>query len=99
MQQKSAKAAHHVSIRIDGGALIDDKCFHEPYPSGMAGHGHESFNRQNNLWITYHRLVFRATGAVGKLTVTDWASHAKPDGPIGQELAHNYVQIQPWLED
>ena len=99
VKQKSVKAEHHLRIQIDGADLIDDKCFHELYPSGMAGHGYETFDRKNNLWITYHRLVFRATDAVGKLTVSDWSSEAEPGGRIGQELIHNYVQVQPYLED
>ena len=99
VQQKSVKAEHHIRIQIDRAELIDDKCFHELYPSGMAGHGYETFNRDNNLWITYHRLVFRATDAVGKLTISDWSSEDKPGGLTGQELMHNYVQVQPYLED
>ena len=99
VQQKSVKAEHHVRIQIDGAELIDDKCFHELYPSGMAGHEHETFDRQNNLWITYHRLVFRANDTVGKLTISDWSSEDEPGGPIGRELMYNYVQVQPYLED
>ena len=99
VQQKSDKRKHHVNVTIAGGEVVEDKCFRELFPSGMAGHSYESFNRENNLWITYHRLVFQATDSVGKLTVTDWASATEPGGPIGQELTHNYVQVQPYLED
>ena len=99
VQQKSVKAEHHIRIQIDGADLIDDKCFHELYPSGMAGHEHETFDRENNLWITYHRLVFRAKDTAGRLTISDWSGENEPGGPIGQELVHNYVQVQPYLED
>ena len=99
VQQKSTRAAHQVHIDIDGATLLDGKCFHELFPSGLAGHSHESFDRTNNLWITYHRLVFRAQGDEALLTISDWAGDGNPQGPIGQELMHNFVEVAPYLED
>jgi hypothetical protein len=43
--------------------------------------------------------VFRAKSGAAKLTITDWASDGEPGGPIGQEIALNFVEIQPHLEE
>ena len=99
VQRKSDRATHQVSIGIDAVTMLDDKCFHELFPSGLAGHAHDGFDRNNNLWITYHRLVFRAQGAAATLTVSDWKGADDPGGPVGQELMHNFVEVQPYLED
>ena len=70
----------------------------EAFPSGLAGHGHGKFDSKNNLWVTYHRLVFRAQRETAELTISDWESPDKPGGAVGQELAFNYISVQPYLE-
>ena len=69
------------------------------FPSGQAGHMYPPFDRENNLYVTYHRVVFRARGTTATLTISDWASETEPGGPIGRRLMHNFIEVQPYLED
>jgi hypothetical protein len=78
--------------------MLPAAVFREAFRSGRAGHGYEKFNNENNLWITYHRLVFRAVETTAQLTISDWQSPTDPGGPAGQELAFNYISVQPYLE-
>jgi hypothetical protein len=50
------------------------------------------------VWIIYHWKVFRAKGATGSLTVSDWPSEKVPWGPFGQEQTFNFLEIQPYHE-
>ncbi|MBI3920874.1 MAG: hypothetical protein HY318_05590 [Armatimonadetes bacterium] len=34
-----------------------------------------------------------------QLNMGEWSKPAKPGGPIGQELMHNFIEVQPYLED
>jgi hypothetical protein len=99
IREKSIQQKHPVSIKIGGVELLPEKCFEEVFASGACGHSYGSFDRENNLWITYRRLVFRARSKKGTLAVSDWASDTEPGGPAGQELMHNFIEIQPYLED
>ncbi|MCK4323489.1 MAG: LamG domain-containing protein [Armatimonadetes bacterium] len=99
IQGKSVEQDHQVSVKLEGVELLPDKCFAEDFASGCRGHAYGSFNRANPLWITFHRLVFRANNTEGTLTVSDWTSDTAPGGPIGQELMHNFLELQPYLED
>ncbi len=99
IQGKSVEQKPEVSMKIEGGELIPDKCFAEVFSSGKIGHVYGSFNRDNPLWVTFHRLVFRANNTEGTLTVSDWPSDTAAGGPIGQELMYNFLELQPYLED
>lgn len=96
---RDVKQMHKVRITIDDVDLLPGKCFQDVFPSGRAGHSHGKFDRDNNLWISYHNLVFRARGESAALTVSDWIADDKPGGEIGQELIFNFIEIQPYLED
>jgi hypothetical protein len=50
------------------------------------------------VWITYHWKVFRAKGATAKVVVSDWPDAKKATGPVGQEQAFNFLEIQPYHE-
>jgi hypothetical protein len=96
---KSIKKTHPVNIKIDGVDMLDDKTFHQIFRSGRAGYAYPPFDRDNNLYITYHRLVFRARDTTAMLTICDWATDTDPGGPIGQELMHNFIEVQPYLDE
>jgi len=99
IQGKSVERGHQVSVKLEGVELLPDKCFAEDFSSGLGGNVYGDFNRENPLWMTFHRLVFRANNTEGTLTVSDWASDTEPGGPIGQELMYNFLELQPYLED
>ena len=98
-QGKSTQNAHHVGIKIDDVELIPEKGFHQLFPSGLAGHVYGPFKDGNHLYITYHRVVFRAKRPEAALTISDWASDTQPGGPIGQNLMFNFVEVQPYFGD
>jgi hypothetical protein len=52
----------------------------------------------NPYWVNYDYRVFRAKGTEARLSISDWASDKGPGGPIGQELACNFIEVQPYLE-
>lgn len=95
---KSTQSKHHINIKIDGIELIPENRFHELFASGRAGHVYGLFRDGNHLYITYHRLVFRAKGTEAQLTISDWERQEEPGGQIGQRLMHNFIEVQPYLE-
>jgi hypothetical protein len=58
-----------------------------------------AFNASHPYWITYHYRVFRARTAAAHLALSDWLSATEPGGPPGQELACNFVEVQPYLAE
>ena len=100
IQEKSEKKTHGVSIRLDDVEILSDprKSFDYLYPNNYA-HGLGKFDRKYNYWMTYHSRVFRAKGSAATLTVSDWKTEKDPDGPIGQELMYNFIEIQPYSEE
>jgi len=96
---KSTQNPHHISIMIDGVEPIPRNGFHQLFPSGLAGHVYGPFTRKNNLYLTYHRLVFRAKRTEAMLTISDWDTDQAPGGPVGRSLMHNFIEVQPYLDD
>ena len=99
VNRSSKQAPHQVRLQLDGVELIPGNCFDKLFPSGLAGHGYDKFDRNNNLWITCHFRVFRAQGTAAMLTISDWPDDQNPGGPVGQELMFNFIELQPYLED
>jgi hypothetical protein len=90
---RSVRKSHDVTMAIDGGELLPGRSFREVVFNERAYAG---FSSEHPLYMTYQRIVFRAAGATARLVISDWDT--RPVGPIGQELAINYVQLQPYLE-
>jgi hypothetical protein len=95
---KRIKQPHHASVHLANVDLLPDRSFRVVFGSGLCGHEHGPFDRQNQLYITYRRDVFRARETTAELTLTDWADDEHPAGPIGQQLGFNFIQVQPYLE-
>jgi len=97
---KSVKQTHHMNVNIEGVAIVPEKGFREIIRDGWSeGSAYGKFDGENQLYITYYRDVFRAREETAELILSDWANEKGPGGPIGQELAFNFIQIQPYLED
>lgn len=94
---KSVKQRHALSIVIDKGELVREKCFQHVFANCYSHHW-GPFDAQHRAWMNYHWRVFRAKGRTAQLTISDWASATEPGGPIGQELMFNFIEIQPYLE-
>jgi len=92
----SAPQIHAVSMGLEGVEVLAEKRFQQPFsnsvspPWGGYGPGRPA-------WMSLHWLLFRATAPTATLCISDWASPSDPGGPIGQRLAANFVQPQPYL--
>jgi len=96
---KSVDQPHHASVRLEDVELLPERSFRVVFGSGLCGHEYGPFDRENQLYITYYRDVFRAREETAQLILSDWAGEKDPGGPIGLELGFNFIQIQPYLED
>jgi hypothetical protein len=92
---KSRRQEHALSIGVTG-AEITDPGFHCAFPGAPRA---STFSPSAPFWMTYHWLRFRATGPTAQLTIADWKDAKTPGGPVGQELAISFVEVQPVLED
>jgi hypothetical protein len=95
---KSAKTVNRVRINIDDAKLIPKSSFVEIVTNG-GGHYYGKFAPGNNIQMTYRRVVFRPTRPTALLTVSDWAGDKDPGGPVGQKLAINFIEIEPYLDE
>jgi hypothetical protein len=87
-----------MSIKIDNVDLVAGRCFDQVIDNNYSHHLGK-FDDVNKAWMIYHWRVFRAKGTTAMLTITDWESETKPGGPVGQELMHNFIEIQPYYLD
>ncbi len=95
---KQIDQPHHASVHVENVDLLPARSFRVVFGSGLCGHEYGPFDRQNQLFISYRRDVFRAREATAELTITDWADDNGPAGPLGQQLGFNFIQVQPYLE-
>ena len=85
-----------VSAHVDHADLVNDLCFQAVFPSCYA-HEHGPYTRDHPAYFNYHRLVFRPKGTTAELVFSDWGNDSQPVGPVGQALAINFVEVQPFL--
>jgi hypothetical protein len=79
---------HAVRIEIDGADLVPEKCFTHVGPGARKG-----------THLNWHVRTFRARGTTVRLRIMDWSDAQVPGGPIGQEIAYNFIKVQPyWAE-
>jgi hypothetical protein len=95
---KSTQQKHAVSIEIAGAEVLRDKSIQHVFPNCYS-HNKGPFDSANNLWMNFHRLLFRATSPTATLTISDWAAPTDPGGPAGQQLIFNFIQAQPYLAE
>ena len=102
VEGKATEQQHAVSIRVDGAEPMTDwyrtkscKGSAEIYSTWRTV---GPFSAKNRYWLNNHKHVFRATGPTATLVISDWRSADEPGGPIGQQLAFNFIQVQPYFE-
>jgi hypothetical protein len=98
IEGRSERQKHAISITLDGVGATPERSFQHIFPN-CYDHRVGPFDDAHKAWMNYHWRVFRARGRTAKLTITDWASDGEPGGPIGQEIALNFVEVQPYLEE
>jgi len=89
-QQKLA-----LSVTLSGAEVLPDKQFQHVF-ANCYSHHLGPYDDKNHAWMNYHWLVFKATGPEARLTIADWLDDRTPGGPVGQQLAVNFVQVQPY---
>ena len=94
---KSVSRQHAISAKIENGEPVAEKCFQTIISSGY-WYPFGPFNKDNPYWINYHQQVFRAKENTARLLLSDWASEHSADGPAGEELIWNFIQVQPYFE-
>jgi hypothetical protein len=93
LEQKQQLA---VRVRVEGVEMLPGKSFVHVFPNCYSHH-YGPFDAQQRAWFNYHWQVFRARSRQAKLVISDWADEQQPGGPAGQEIAVNFVELQPYL--
>ncbi len=78
------------TVVIEGVEIDPNRSFTEVYASNP--------EPKIPVCITYYWKVFRAKFRTAKLIVSDWAGEQEPGGPVGQEQAFNFLELQPYHE-
>ena len=86
-----------ISIKIENSEPVAEKCFQAIISNGYFYEFGE-FKRNNPYWMNYHQQVFRATAKTAELQLSDWAAENASNGPEGEELIWNFIQLQPYFE-
>jgi hypothetical protein len=90
-EQRLAIAAHITDAHVQ-----DKGSFQSVYRTCYSHIGQFGVTRQ--AWMNYHRILFRPTKSSAELTISDWLQPDSPGGTAGQELAVNFVEVQPYFE-
>ena len=84
-------------IDLDGVELLTGERNNFQFPiANCYSHELGKFDRDHNYWVNYHWRVFRARGTTATITVCDWRSDTEPGGAAGQEIAYNFIEVQPY---
>lgn len=87
-----------ISVTLDGVEVVPEKSFVYVIGSCYA-HVHGEFNAQHPAWFSYFFRVFRAKEMEAAITISDWGKPDVAGGPVGQEIAVNFVEVQPYLAE
>ena len=86
-----------VRVTIDGVKLAPERSFtqliHNPTWRKVPPFDGE----RRKAWHTYHWHLFQAQGKTARLTISDWLESTTAGGPVGQQLAFNYLQVHPYF--
>ena len=94
---RNTKQRHAASIMVDGAEVLSDRSICELFTRRGGSYAKE--DRKANRWITYRVEFFRAKKKDAMLIISDWSSEGEAGGPEGQELIHNFVEVEPCLEE
>ncbi len=78
-----------VHLEVQGAERIPAYCFQFAYPS-CYDHATGPYNSQHPAWFNFHREVFSAAAPTAELVISDQGCAP------GQEIAVNFVEVQPF---
>jgi len=84
-----------VSLAVEGAELVPEENIQGLYHNSYS-HLSPKFG-DTRTWFNFHRVVFRATAPTAKVVISDWQYPTKPGGRIGQTMAFNFVEVEPYL--
>jgi hypothetical protein len=87
-----------IRIEIEGADIRTDLSFKECFPSNYA-HERGEYTRERPAHFNYHRVVFQPKAETAELTLSDWKSESEPGATVGQRIALNFVEAQPFFAD
>ena len=85
-----------ISVSLDGPQIIPGLSFQAIYKSSKQCQDEATGRSISSPHFNYHRLVFRPTSRTAELVISDWQSPTEPGGMEDQELACNFIEIQPY---
>lgn len=85
---------HAVGLRIEGAENLPDLSFNGRFPSCYS-HKMPRLG-EGKAWFNFARMVFRPRDHEVRLEISDWMG-SEPAGPLGQRLAVNFVEIEPFF--
>lgn len=83
-----------LDVSLAPAEIMADRSFQHVF-ANCYSHHFGPYDNQNRAWMNYHWVVFRATAPEAVLRISDWRD-GQAAGPAGQELALNFVQVQPY---
>ena len=86
-----------LNVQIDGAETIAPYGFEYTYPINYA-HELPPYTREHPAYFTFRRMVFRPAGNTAELILSDATKDGVALGPVGQETAFNFIEIQPFIE-
>lgn len=86
-----------LTVDIVGVERAEELSFQFTYPSCYS-HEHGPYTREHPAHFDLYRVVFRAKAPTAELVISDWLAPTNPGGPMGQQLAFNFVEVQPFLD-
>jgi hypothetical protein len=94
----TTKQLYGIDIIIDNVEMAPHRSFvnvfHNVYDHWLS----EEDERQGKLkWFNYHFKVFRARTDSAELKITDWPNGTCEELPVNQELAFNFIEVEPYF--
>ncbi len=88
------RAKNAVAINIDDATILK-RVQHVYYSRNSSLI--KPFSRKNVCWLNFHWVLFRAKSPEAKLVISDWLGRQNAGGPMNQEIAFNFMQVQPYF--
>jgi hypothetical protein len=96
-QNVTQELPHVMNIHLHDVDLLPQRTIEETFTRSGGSYGKK--DNPKHRWLTYRQVFFRARGSEAHLTIGDWANDNEPGGPIGRELVHNFIEVEPYLEN
>jgi len=96
LERLDVKQILALSITIDEAEILDQHSFQFAFASCYS-HELAPYDREHPAYMNLHRPVFRPRAAEAHLTISDWLRPDEPGGPIGQVIAINFAEVQPFV--